>query len=126
MFSTDDLTNMRTTQQNHLMDTCVLQACVQTADSFGEEVETWPADSAALVCGLDMRPGAERHGLDKTVLEYDATIRLPIGTAPDAKDRIKVTKRFGEALGAPLIFNIVGPIQRGPSGVRLLLKRVET
>ena len=126
MFVTADLTNMRTAQDNHMMDTCVFQAAVQTGDTFNEEVETWPADSADVVCGLDMRPGSERHGVDNIVLNYDAIIRLPIASAPDAKDRIKVTKRHGEALGAALVYHIVGPVQRGPSGVRLLLKIIET
>lgn len=126
MFSTTDLANMRTAQESHMLDTCVTQTVVETRDSFGELVETWPVDSAALVCGLDMRPGSERHGSEKTVLEYDATLRLPITSAPGAKDRVKITHRFGEALVVPLIYEITGPIQRGPSGIRLLLKRVET
>ena len=124
-FSAADLTNMRETQENHMMDTCVIQAYVQTADTFNELVETWPADSAALSCGLDMRPGSERHQTDKTVVNYDATIRIPLTTTPDPRDRLKVTKRHGEALGAPLVYNIIGPVQRGPSGNRLLLKRIE-
>ncbi len=126
MFSAIDLTNMRATQDNHMMDTCKFQAVVETIDSMRELVQTWPVDGAEVVCGLDMRSGIERHQTDKTLLEYDATIRLPIASAPGHKDRIKVTKRFGEALGAALVYEIVGPIQRGPSGVRLLLKRVET
>ena len=126
MFSTADLTNMRAAQDNHMMDTCVIQAVVETLDTFGEPVQTWPADSAALSCGLDMKPGFERHGTDKTVVNYDATLRLPIAQVPGIKDRIKVTKRFDEALAAALTYNIVGPIQRGPSGIKLLLKIVET
>lgn len=126
MFSAGDLTNMRTTQVAHMMDTCVFQAVVETADTFGELVQTWPNDSAAVTCGLDMKPGFERHGVDNTVLNYDATLRLPIASTPSVKDKIKVTKRFDEALGTPLVYEIIGPIQRGPSGIRLLLKRVET
>ena len=126
MFSTDDLTGMRAVQTAHMMDTCKFQACVQTADTFNEQVETWPVDGAELTCGLDMRPGSERHGMDKTVLEYDATLRLPLTATPNVKDRVKVTKRFGEALAVALVYDIVGPIQRGPSGVRLLLRRIET
>ncbi len=108
-----------------MMDTCKFGTCTQTADTHGQLVETF-AYGADVVCGLDMRPGSERHGVDKTVLEFDATIRLPIASAPDPKDRVKVTKRFGEALGTELVYNIVGPIQRGPSGIRLLLKIIET
>lgn len=126
MFSAADLTNMRAAQVEHMMDTCVLQAVVETADTFGDLVLTWPVDGSALTCGLDMRPGSERWGVDKTILQYDASIRLPITSAPSSKDRVKVTKRHGEALGAPLIYDIVGPIQKGPSGIRLLLRIVET
>ena len=125
MFSAADLTNMRATQDEHMMDTCNFGTCTQTADSYNQLVETF-AYGADVVCGLDMRPGSERHGVDNTVLVYDATIRLPIASAPDPKDRVKVTKRHGEALGEDLVYNIVGPIQRGPSGVRLLLKIIET
>ena len=125
MFVTADLTNMRSCQDAHMMDTCKLQTCTQTADTYNQLVETF-ADGADLVCGLDMRPGSERHTADKTVINYDATVRLPIASAPTPKDRVKVTKRFGEALGVALVYNIVGPIQRGPSGVRLMLKKIET
>ena len=125
MFSTADLTNMRAAQDAHMMDTCVLQAAVQTGDTYNQLVETWPADAAAIVCGLDMKPGIERHGVDNTVINYDATIRLPYATAPDLKDRVKVTKRHGVALAVPLVYNIVGTVQKGPSGVRLLLKKIE-
>ncbi len=124
-FSTADLTNMRAAQEAHMMDTCCIQTVTQTGDSFNQLVETF-TDGDDLPCGLDMRPGSERHGIDKTVVTYDATLRLPITATPDVKDRIKISKRFGEALGAALIYNIVGPIQRGPSGIRLLLKRIET
>ena len=126
MFSAHDLENMRTTQEAHMMDTYVFQACVQTRSTTGALVETWPADSAASDCGLDMRPGSERDGVEMVVLTYDATLRLPITSPPNAKDRIKITKRFDENLAVPLVYNIVGPIQRGPSGIRLLLKRIET
>ena len=125
MFSATDLTNMRACQDEHCMDVCKFGTATQTADTFNQLVETF-AYGADVVCGLDMRPGSERHGVDKTLLVYDATIRLPIASAPDPIDRVKVTTRFGEALGTDLVYSIVGPIQRGPSGVRLLLKIIET
>jgi len=125
VFNATDLTNFRDCQDSHMMDTCKIQAVTETADTYGELVQTF-TDGAAVDCGLDMKPGSERHGVDKTVVNYDATLRMPIAQTPDIKDRIKVTKRFDEALAAVLVYNIVGPIQRGPSGIRLLLKIVET
>ena len=125
MFSAADLTNMRAAQDAHMMDTCKFGTATQTSDSHGQLVETF-AYGADVVCGLDMRPGSERHGVDNTALVYDAIIRLPIASAPVALDRVKVTKRHGTALGADLVYDIVAPIQKGPSGVRLLLKIIET
>ena len=123
-FSTDELTNFRSAQAGHMMDTVVRQAYSATSNSYNEDVPTY-TDQTAINCGLDMRHGSERHSSNYTALEYDATMRLPITTTIDARDRLKVTKRFGETLATALVFEIVGPVQRGPSGIRLLLKRVE-
>lgn len=124
-FSTSELTNLRSAQTTHMMDECCIQAVVQTKNSYGEMVETWPSDATAQACSLDMRPGGERRSGEFTALEYDATIRLAITATPNARDHIKVTKRFGESV-TPLVFEIVGPIQRSASAVQLKLKRVET
>lgn len=123
-FSADELTGFRATQTGHMMDTVVRQAYSATQNSYNEDVVTY-TDQTAIDCGLDMRPGSERHTSNYTALEYDATMRLPITTTINARDRLKVTKRFGETLSTALVFEIVGPVQRGPSGIRLLLKRVE-
>jgi hypothetical protein len=123
-FPTGDLARMRQAQDLHMHDQCHVQACVLAADTDGFMANTYPADGPAISCGLDMRPGAERRGVDYTTVEYDATIRLPITVTIDPKDRIKVDKRYGEDI-TPLVFGIVGPIQRGPSAIRLLLRRIE-
>jgi hypothetical protein len=123
-FTAAELAGMRTAQDGHMLDTCVRSVYSRTFNSFGEPVEVYTDAVTSLACGLDMRPGAERHGQDMTTLEYDATMRLPIATTLDVKDRLKVTHRFGEAI-TNLIFRIEGPIQRGPSGIRVLLRRVD-
>jgi hypothetical protein len=124
-FSADELANFRTAQDGHMMDTVIRQVYSRTYNTFNEPIEAWTDQAGAIDCGLDMRPGAERHTQSMTTLEYDATLRLPIATIIDAKDRIKVTHRFGEALSTALIYRIEGPIQRGPSGIRVLLRRVD-
>lgn len=121
-FSASELANMRTAQDGHMMDTAFIQDETETTNSYREVVFTYADRGTSTVCGLDMRPGSENVREDKTVLIYDATVRLPIGTLVDEKNRIKVTKRFGETLTTVLVYDIVGPVQRGPSGVRLLLR----
>ena len=125
MFTAAELAHMREAQTGHLPDTCYIQTAVEALDAFRQMVTTFPADSAAIDCGLDMRPGAEHTGVSGTVLDYDATIRLPLGTVVTPKDRIKVTKRFDETLATALIFEIISPYQQGASGLRYRLRRLE-
>ena len=122
-FTAADLTDMRAAQDGHMMDTGNIQPITLTTDSYGQVVESWPSNSADIACGLDMRSGSERHGIDKVIVEYDATVRLPIGTAINLQDRFRVTKRHNETLTTALTFDIIAPIQRGASGIRLLLRK---
>lgn len=124
-FTTEDLIEMQATQAGHMLDICKIRARVQTVDTYGEPVETFPVDSQEVECGLDMRPGNERHTSEGNTIIYDATIRLPIDTELEPTERIKVTKRFGQLLETPLIYEVVSPIQRGPSGIRYALRRLE-
>ena len=125
-FSDTELEGLRTAQDGHMLDTGNIQPVSTSADSFGQVVETWPTNSASIACGLDMRPGSERHGTENTITTYDATVRLPVDTTFDMRDKFRITKRFGETLTTPLVFAFVSPIQRGPSGIRAMLQRVET
>lgn len=124
-FTASELADMRTAQTGHMLDTAYINAYSRTFNSYGEPVEVWSSPGTITICGLDMRPGRETPGEDYTTLAYDATVRLPITATVEARDRITVTKRFGETLATALVFRIEGPIQRGPSGIRLLLRRVE-
>ena len=125
-FTAADLTSMRSAQTGHMMDSCYLQALTQTFNTFGEEVNSWADSGSEIDCGLDMSPGSETRGTDKTVVKYDAILRIAITELPTELKRIRVTKRFGETLTTPLIYDIVSPIQRGPSGFRILLNKVST
>jgi hypothetical protein len=124
-FSAAQLAAMRSAQEGHMLDTGNIQPRTQTASTYGQPVETFPTNSADMACGLDMRQGSDRPGTQMTVTTYDATARLPITATPAVGDRFRVTKRFGESLSTALVFTIVSPIQRGPSGIRILLTRVE-
>lgn len=106
-----------------MQDTCVIQTYWATFDTYGAPVITF-TDGAPVGCGFDPTGGRKNRRVDLTALHVDATVRLPIGTAVSAKDRIKVTKRFGTALGAALVFDVQGSPQQGPSGIVLELAKV--
>lgn len=125
IFTADDLANMRAAQTEHMQDFCrVLSYTAGTLNEFNEADAPTYTSSIETRCGLDMRPGSERNGQNMTSIEYDATLRLPIEVTLKETDRIQITHRFGEALDNALTYEIAAPIQRGPSGIRLLLKKV--
>jgi hypothetical protein len=123
MLTSKDLANMRQVNVSAMMCTGVIMSASATINSYGEEIFTYTAGNPIFI-GLDMRPGSERQGNKNIITEYDATARMSITQTPNVKDQLKVTKRFGEKLDTPLTFEIVSPIQRGPSGIRVMLKKV--
>lgn len=106
-----------------MLDACIIERYSRAYDGYGSEVITYTS-SGLVKCGLEQRPGFERHDRTKTTVEYDAILRLPIGTAINVKDRVKIVNRFGTA--ADSVYEVASPIQQGASGLRILLKRVET
>jgi hypothetical protein len=121
-FSAAELAGMRRTQDDHMMDTCTVDAYAAGAtDAYGNPVAAWTA-AAPIFCGYRPVKLADQMDLSK-VPAFDATLRLPIGTAIDPRDRITITQRHGAAV-TPFTLEIVGEPKRGPSGLVLELRKV--
>lgn len=125
-FTAADLSAMRDVQNGHMQDEGYFQALTQTTNTYGEVIDTWADSGSAVACGVDMRSGSERRTDNKTIVNYDASLRVAVTEMQSELKRFRVTKRFNETLTTPLIFDILSPIQRGPSGNRLLLNKVST
>ncbi len=121
-FSTTDLSRMRDTQEAHMNDVCKIGRRLATEDAYGagsDEI-TW---GGSQICGLDLRQGSYRRGSDIELVIYDATLRLPHGTLISTGDKVSIISRFGEEQDPPLPFEVMSPLQDGPSGMRVALKR---
>lgn len=106
---------MRATQDSAMQDTCHVLVFSSSGDDWGNPDSTYtPGD--ALECGVEHVAPSELQE-SGNVPEIDARIRMPIDTVLDPKDRIRVTYRYGEALGTSQDFEIVGPVTLGPSGL---------
>lgn len=122
-FSTTELARMQGAQVGAMQDICVVQSYSRTLDTYGSPVETF-TDGASIACGVEMTAGRENRRADMNVEKIDATVRLPIGTTIKAADHVKVTQRFGVTLSAALIFEVIGEIRRGPSGLQVDLQEI--
>lgn len=107
-----------------MQDICSIDAYSVSYDSFGDAVETW-IPSSGIACGLEMAGGKETYKGQLIVLNIDAIIRLPLDTTVNVKDRITISQRFGVAISG-LQFEVVDFPKRGPSGLVVGLKRIET
>jgi hypothetical protein len=122
-FSATELNHMQDTQKSAMMDVCVLMHYSEVADLLNHPVPTW-TDGEILNCGLDMRGGEEQAGDGRIIVKWEAIMRLPIDTTLNLQDRIRILERFGHST-IPITYQIVSPVQQGPSGLRVRLQRVE-
>ena len=126
-FSTAELGAMQTSAAESMMNTCKVGVWSTTGqDAAGQPVEVWTYGSA-ITCGLNPKGGREVNSGAGAVagaepILTDATVRLPIATSVDRRDRIKVTHRFGAAI-TEQVFEIVQEPRRGPSGLQLDLRK---
>lgn len=114
---------MQDTQIGAMLDTCVRLVYTEgAADAYGKPVVSHVAGDT-LACGF--HPSNSREALDGAeVVLTDGALRLPVGTPMDARDRIRLTRRYGATLSTPYEFEIVGEPLRGPSALVLSLARL--
>jgi hypothetical protein len=121
-FDATILSRLRTTQESAMQDTCQIGAYDYVEDGYGNPTPQYTYGSA-LSCGFQhVRPREVQGSGEVPVI--DARVRLPIATTIDERDRVKITHRYGEALATAQVFDIVGPMERGPSGLQINLKLV--
>lgn len=120
------ITQMQNQAGDLMHDTCVVQTYTSsTVDSYRQPTVTYP-DGSAISCGFSWRQlgNTERLFPELHSLTYDALVRVPIGTTVTRKDRVKLTKRMGVAI-TNIVFEVSGPVMRGPTCLMVPLRRVE-
>lgn len=121
-FTTTELTRMQATQESAMQDTCRIGVYREVEDAYNNPTPTYPY-GAALACGVEHVRVDEVQGTG-AVPEIDARIRLPIDTTIDERDRVMVTHRYGVEIADPAVYEIEGPVKRGPSGLVLECKEL--
>ena len=114
---------MRSTQDGAMQDTCRIGAYTSTDDAYNLPSVTYVYGNT-IVCGLDLMRPTEQHASGEVPV-ITGILRLPIGTTIDERDRIRIEQRYNEALDVPQVFEIEGPVDRGPSGIRLDVRLVD-
>lgn len=125
MIDSNQIAHFRERQAASLMDTCHRLVHSYTTNDTNEQIDSYAESNTDIPCGLEQLTGSEIRRDKDIIVSYDAKIRLLITQTFEVGDRVKITKRFGETLSTAIIYDIVSPAQRGPSGIRYLLKKVD-
>ncbi|MBI4496310.1 MAG: head-tail adaptor protein [Chloroflexi bacterium] len=101
MLSSSDLSALRTSLEESLPDTAVVQRVTRTADDMGGFTESWAAagTAACRVAPLGSRTPEERVFAERIAPDVPWVITLPQGTDVTAEDRVTVGARTFEVLG---------------------------
>lgn len=119
----DELERLRMHQEEVMQDTCVLMRYSETFDAMHHPVPAW-TDGPMLACGLRQTAGQEVSADGRVLVSWPATLRLPIGTRIDLRDRVRIVLRFGQAC-TPMVYGFAEPAQEGPSGLVIRLKNTD-
>lgn len=123
-FSAEELTRMRAAQAEAMQDVCVWMDYAEMPDAINHPVPSW-TDGAIAACGLEVLGGREQRGDRRTVVYWDAVLRLPVTFDFDLRDRVRITRQFGEVVVNPVVYDVAGPADIGPSGMLVRLRQVE-
>lgn len=123
MFDSDEKAAFRNTQTTYMMDRCIIQRAVIMANEYNEQVESF-ADTVETRCGVDFKPGSERHLADGTIVTYDAVMRLPLDVEVKPRWRVKLIRLRGDVI-TPQVYEVDGPVQYGGTANRINLRAVE-
>lgn len=121
MFNKAELDGMRSVQNAHMMDTCVIyRVTFRIKTTRGESVKDYGKGRES-ICGLQMEPLPREYGDGIVESNIDAILRLPLGTEVEPGDEIEITKRFGEDVPHRR-YEVDRFTNDGPSGCRAYLK----
>ena len=121
MFSTTELTGMRSVQEAHMMDTCVIyRVTSKVKNTRGIYEKTFDAGTES-ICGVQKDPLEVRNGENMRLADVDVILRLPLAVKVKPDDEIEITKRFGESV-TPIRYEVTRYVNDGPSGCRAYLK----
>jgi len=108
------LTNLQRQQGRSMDDTCTLIAVADgAANDYGYPEES-SSETENVACGFEWVKTDELGGVQQ-VPQYDAKLRLALGTALDGISKVRLTKLQGEALSPALLFDVVGEPMPGPT-----------
>lgn len=123
-FAPAELSGMQRTQNAAMMDTCIIYAHSATSqNAYGKPGATYTLGVRRTPCGYDATASDEILQGNESVT-VDAVFRLPVGTQIAALDRVQLVARFGTDLVTPILFEVIGMPDGGPSGIVVNARKV--
>lgn len=123
--SDGELARMDSARAETMMDECfILRRSDGTPDAHGRPRDIW-TEIGPYDCGFVVQMNTDREELgDAQVPTFHAQFRLRTGVTITNLDRMKLTKRYGEELTMPPIYQVISTSNNGPSGVTVIAREL--
>ena len=120
------LPHLRGRVEAYMQDTCVIVSVSEgVRDSYGNP--TSASTETTSKCLLEWRPSVAIGEQQTSGIAFSVEgveVRLPHGTVIDASDRVRITHLKGEALDAPLVFEVKAVPELRDLETRVRLERI--
>lgn len=120
IFTTEQLTAMRAVQASHMNDVVDIENITVYTDTYGDTIYSGVVQSG-VACGFDFTGGKEYDKGQVIVVEYDATVRLPLDTTIGINDNVTLKQLAGESHSE--VFEVFGYPRYGTTVMIVPLKR---
>lgn len=120
IFTTDQLTAMRAAQSSHMNDVIDIENRTPYY-SNGETLYSGVVQSG-VACGFNFTQGVEIDRGQVIVVDYEAEVRLPLGTVIDINDKVTLTELAGETHDE--VFDVFEYPRFGTTAKLVRLKRI--
>lgn len=121
IFSTEQLTSMRATQASHMNDT--VNIINRTPFYSNGETLYIQVVQSGVACGFDFTGGKEIDKGQVIIVDYDADVRLPLGTEIGINDWVVLTTLAGEEHDE--VFEVFEAPRFGTTALHVNLKQLD-
>lgn len=123
VLSSLELSAQRAAQARSHNAVVTLHRGTSAVDDVGDQADTF-VDTEDVPCGFAFESGSRREGPELVVIEYDATLRLPVDVELHVGDEVTLTELAG--LTYSIRFELVKEPVLGTTSNNVLLRKLVT
>lgn len=122
-FSESELEAITATVEDSMLDLCTIDAYTEEAGELNEPLVTY-VSGRPTACRYRATTGVSRPGSGYELAGIDGVLHLPLDTVITNRDRVTITRRFGQRLTSVHTYDVVGDPSPGIASLEVKLQEM--